>query len=159
MDVDDVPLPILLVEEGGNVEATFAAIAFDHDHHYFQVLTILLWYTQTLFCAILLVALTIFTQAPEGELAAIGAGGDVGDGDVGEAGVLVRPFPCDPPCEFSATTKPNLVQHQKGTRCYHRRAFFCDSCNQRFTTQDSKDRHFKKGRCVQWVRKDDPSLM
>ena len=124
MDVDDVPLPIPLVEEGGNVEATFAAIAFDHDHHYFQVLTILLWYTQTLFCAILLVALTIFTQAPEGELAAIGAGGDVGDGDVGEAGVLVRPFPCDPPCEFSATTKPNLVQHQKGTRCYHRRAFF-----------------------------------
>ena len=80
-------------------------------------------------------------------------------GDVGEAELLEKPYHCNPPCEFSTTTKGNLLQHQNNSRCYHKRPFACDKCSQRFTTQHGKDQHFVKGRCGVWVWRGDPSMM
>ena len=82
-----------------------------------------------------------------------------GGGDVGEAELLEKPYHCNPPCEFSTTTKGNLLQHQNNSRCYHKRPFACDKCSQRFTTQHGKDQHFVKGRCGVWVWRGDPSMM
>ena len=57
-------------------------------------------------------------------------------------------FYCDPPCPAGFDKKSNLDRHKDSRGCYHKRPFVCDTCNQRFCDQETKDQHYSKGRCL-----------
>ena len=72
---------------------------------------------------------------------------EIGVIDTGNSSATVPRFKCDPPCPAAFDKMAKLVSHKDSIRCYLNLPFVCDICKKRFRKQESKDQHYRKGRC------------